>query len=86
MTRYIEQIFFLSDEGHWRTETVHRRPGDTFRVKATCIHKIIELPFGECYTIILPEAKVRETRFWRFNELGVSCRLWNKRIFKPYQA
>ncbi|RYE23832.1 MAG: hypothetical protein EOP45_06435 [Sphingobacteriaceae bacterium] len=82
---YIEQIFFVTDQGVWDTKTVHRKPGDTFRVEATCIHKIIELPHGECYTIILPEAKVREVHFWRFDEQGASCRLWNKRSFKPYK-
>lgn len=83
---YTEQIFFLTDEGHWDTKIVERKPGDTFRVEATCIHKIIALPQGECYTIILPEVKVRETHFWRFNEQGVSCRLWNKRIFRPFKV
>lgn len=83
---YAEEIFFIDEAGLWSSKTVHRKPGDTFRVEATCIHKIIELPLGECYTIILPEAKVREVHFWRFNEHGACCRLWNKRIFKPFKG
>ncbi|RZK35359.1 MAG: hypothetical protein EOO61_12030 [Hymenobacter sp.] len=82
---YVEQIYFLNNEGHWDKKTVHRKPGDTFRVEATCIHKITGLPQGECYTIILPEAKVCETHFWRFDKHGTaSCRLWDKRIFRLY--
>lgn len=80
---YIEEVSFMNETGLWCFKTIHRKPGDTFRVEATCIHKIIELPHGECYTIILPEAKVRETHFWRFDGYSASCRVWNKRIFKP---
>lgn len=49
---YTEQIFFLTEEGLWSTKIIERKPGDTFRVEATRIHKIIALPLGKCYTII----------------------------------
>lgn len=62
---YIERIYQRTGSFH----DVHRRPGDTFRIAATHIHEIIELPQGECWTLVLPQPWERHGGFWDFSQL-----------------
>ena len=72
---YTERIYTPTGESH----DVFRAPGSTHTVAADCIHELIDLPKGECWTAILPQAKTREPGFWKFDEKGSWFRQWNKR-------
>ena len=45
---YVEEVFHLDPNGGWHSELVHRIPGETYHVDAAHIHRIVELPTGEC--------------------------------------
>jgi hypothetical protein len=42
----------LDPNGGWNSELVHRIPGETYHVDAAHIHRIVELPQGECWTLV----------------------------------
>lgn len=73
---YIERVYWIGKDGIWSSEWIHRKPGTAHSVEAAHIHQIVELPKGECYTLIIPQEKVREPRFWRFDENGSESRPW----------
>ena len=75
---YVEEVFHVEPNGGWRSELVHRMPGETYRVSAKHIHRIVELPQRECWTVVRAGPHVRGTRFWRFGD-GVESRAWNER-------
>lgn len=79
---YVERIYTVED-GVWGSHTRERKPGTAHKVEAECIHEIIELPKGECWTLIIPGPHVRTTRYWRFNENGISFREWYEKDFTP---
>lgn len=79
---YVEKVFSVRDDGTWTTELVSRLPGTVHTVEAAHIHQIVELPVGECYTLIIPQEKVREPRFWKFDEAGCESRAWFEGDFK----
>ena len=72
---YREEIFSLDGSSHFED---HRK-GDRFDVPATRIHRIVELFEGECWTITLPGAYVKEWGSWRFRADGPYFRQhdWN---------
>jgi hypothetical protein len=74
---YVEEMFTFDAHG-WRGTLVHRLPGETYRVEADHIHRIVELPQGECWTLVRAGHQERETRFWRFDE-NVRSRAWHQR-------
>ena len=76
---YVERVYSVNVDGSWSTEDVLRAPGTTHVVEAECIHELIDLPQGECWTVMIPEQKVREPQFWRFSAEGAFTRVWNKR-------
>lgn len=73
---YIEKVYYVGDDGQWRSELIERKPGTAHVVEANHIHQIVELPEGECYTLITPKEKVREPHFWKFDERGSESRPW----------
>ena len=75
---YAEEVFTVAPDGSWRYELVQRHPGETYRVPAKHIHRIVELPAGECWTIVRSGSWQRTTRFWRFGDV-VQSRAWNER-------
>lgn len=75
---YVEEVFDLDPSGGWHSELVHRIPGGTYHVDATHIHRIVELPTNECWTIVNAGPQTRETRFWWFGDL-VQSRAWHER-------
>lgn len=75
---YVDEVFRFDEGGGWHSELVHRIPGESYRVDATHIHRIVELPTGECWTIVRAGPHERETRFWRFGD-GIQSRAWNER-------
>lgn len=74
---YVEEVFTFEEEG-WRATLVHRLPGQTYRVDAAHIHRIVELPQRECWTLVRAGNHERETRFWRFDD-NVRSRAWHQR-------
>ncbi len=75
---YVEEVFNLDPGGGWRSELVHRLPGETYHVDAAHIHRIVELPTGECWTLVRAGPHTRETRFWRFRDI-IQSRAWHER-------
>ena len=74
---YVEEVF-RHDAGGWRAELVHRHPGEAHRLDADHIHRIVDLPTGECWTRARYSPPERVTHFWRFGE-DVRRRRWNSR-------
>ena len=60
------------------SELIHRHRGDVFRVAATHIHEIAELPEGECLTLVQAGPVEREVRFWRFDVGQPQSRAWHE--------
>lgn len=75
---YVEEVFHVAADGTWRSEHIHRLPGQTYRIEATHIHRIVGLPDGECWTLVRAGPHERSTRFWRFGDV-VQSRAWNRR-------
>jgi hypothetical protein len=73
--RYVEEVFHLSADGSWSSEIITRLPGTSHSVVATHIHRLIDLPDGDCWTCVMAGSVERETRFWRFDD-GVRSRAW----------
>ena len=78
---YVEEVFRIDANGGWRSERVHRDPGTVHHIAATHIHRIVELPTGECWTLTRYGPHVRRTRFWRFGD-RIESRAWNGRRWK----
>lgn len=72
---YVEECFGWPN-GFWGKK--HHKVGDSFYVPATHIHRIVELPEGECWTLILPGPPERTSRFWQFREDGAYSRAWHE--------
>ncbi len=49
---YVEEAFCLTPGGGWCSALVYRIPGETYHVQANHIHRIVELPTGECWTLV----------------------------------
>lgn len=73
---YVERVYKVGTDGGWSTELVYRYPGTVHTIEATHIHQIVELLENECYTLIIPQEKEREPRFWKFDENGSESRAW----------
>jgi hypothetical protein len=79
---YIERVYDIKEDGTWESELVHRYPNTAHLVSANHIHRIEELPMGDCWTIIMPFPKVKDSGFYRFDERSVSFRYWYEQEFK----
>lgn len=75
---YVEEVFYVEPSGRWRSERVSRDAGTVHQVSAEHIHRIINLPEGECWTVVRAGAHERETRFWQFTD-QVRSRAWHER-------
>ena len=80
---YVEEVFTLLPGGAWTSALVRRVPGTAHHVPATHIHRIVELPAGECWTCIIAGSVERESRFWRFAEGQIMSRPWHSLDFVP---
>lgn len=72
---YVEEVY---DPQRGLIGEVTRKPGDSFSIEATHIHRIIHLPEGECWTLILPGPWERVSRFWQFRDGAAWSRAWNE--------
>jgi hypothetical protein len=81
---YIEEVWRRGTDG-WSSRLVHREVGTSHRVGARSIHRIVELPRGECVTSIVwhtEGVKRRQPRFWRFRNGVMWSRRWDERAFR----
>ncbi len=79
---YVERIYKILDDGTYHSSVHHRKEGSSHFVPAETIHEIIELPEGECFTLIRPNEREKETYFYRFEEGKAFKRRWNQRKFR----
>lgn len=83
---YVEEVFTINEEdGTWSREVITRRAGTVHHVTAKHIHRIIALPEGECYTIILPGEPEQKSGFWKFEGDNILYRPWDSPNFGRYQ-
>ena len=82
---YVEEVFHLDAGGGWRNEFVHRRAGTVHQVSAEHIHRIVQLPERECWTVVRAGPTERETRFWRFGP-AIRSRAWHERKWAAFAA
>ncbi len=80
---YVERIYEIHEDGTYHTSEHHRKEGTSHFVPAGTVHEIIELPEGECFTLIRPNEKEKETFFYRFEDGKAFRRQWNRRKFRP---
>ena len=77
---YIEEVY--RPDG--ACERIHRKVGDHFAILAGHIHRIVELPEGECWTCIdVLGPKVQEPGFYEWREGRMFQRRWNEPEFRP---
>jgi hypothetical protein len=79
---YVERIYEILEGGNYNTSIHHRKEGTSHVVSADTIHEIIELPEGECFTLITPNQKEKEVCFYKFEEGKAFRRQWNQRKFR----
>jgi len=80
---YKERVYSLSNDKKdyifydkvWEEGTSHFVP-------AYLIHEIIELAEGDCFTLIRPEPKTRDTHFWKFEDGKIYNRVWHEKDYK----
>ena len=79
---YVERIYEISEDGTYKSSTHNRKEGTSHYVSADTIHEIIELPENECFTLIRPQTREKETFFYRFEDGKAYRRKWNQRKFR----
>lgn len=81
---YIEEMYIVQGKT-WRKQYKLREEENIYRIRASHIHRIIELPQGECWTLVLPQEcqhEKQESGFWDFRSDGIYYRKWNEKEFK----
>ena len=81
---YIEEVW-RHGKGGWSSRLVHREPGSSHRVGARRIHRIVELPQGECVTSVVwhsDDVRRRQPRFWRYRNGVMWSRRWDETRFR----
>lgn len=81
---YVEKIYEIHEDGTYTFSIHHRQEGSSHFVSAETIHEIISLPEGECFTLIRPYERFRDTYFYRFENDKVFIRRWNQRKFREF--
>jgi hypothetical protein len=72
---YCEEVF---DPATGASERIWRRPGDSFVMEAAHVHRLVELPEGEAWTLYTPLGpKVQEPGFYEWREGAPWRRAWN---------
>jgi len=80
---YIEKVYEIFEDGTYNFSIHHRKEGSSHFVAANTVHEIIELPDGECFTVIIPNKKEQEHSFYKLENGKVFKRQWNRRKFRP---
>jgi len=82
---YVEKVYVINPNGLFVSFSIERKEGDSFYIEADHIHEIVSIPEGVCYTMIRPEKKVKESKFWKFEGNKIFHRQWNETEFKLYE-
>jgi hypothetical protein len=69
---YVERVFQMDGS----SELITRKVGDSFEIAASHIHRIEELPAGDCWTLMLPGPHEQTSGFYEFREDGAYRRFW----------
>lgn len=72
-----QEFRFENEDDKWVGTLIYRRPGDSFMIPATAIHRIVGLLDGPCLTMATYGPKVQEPGFWRFDHGVAMRRQWN---------
>lgn len=80
---YVEEVF---DRETGSSKLVNHTVGESFYVPAKHIHRIVALPAGECFTIILPGEPEQKSGFWEFSPEGARHRYWDQAEFQRMAA
>lgn len=75
---YIEEVYTLTPHGGYRVELHRRQAGSSHNVPAEYIHRIIDLPDGECWTFCIYGPTRRESLFYRFEPDSIQTRPWHQ--------
>ena len=81
---YVEEVWRRGKDG-WSSRLVHREVGSSHRVGASSIHRIVELPQGECVTSVVwhsDDMRRRQPRFWRYRNGVMWSRRWDETRFR----
>lgn len=81
---YVEEVFELRANGSWHSNLESRLPGTVHLIAASHIHRIVDLPEGECWTLVRAGRHERQVRFWRFDDV-VRFRTWNARRWSVHR-
>ncbi|GAB3949506.1 hypothetical protein GCM10028805_25850 [Spirosoma harenae] len=79
---YREEIGVVQANGTMAVTIVDRLPGTAHSVKAGTIHRLVGLLAGDCWTIIEPGPKEKDSGFYKVNEKGVWHRYWYQRKWR----
>lgn len=83
---YNEKIYNIETDGTCHSKSIKRRSaGTSHTVEANTIHRITDISEGGCYTLIIPEQKIQEPAFYKFEDGQVLRRQWNEENWKPYK-
>lgn len=82
---YVERIYKIAEDGTYSTSEHHREESTSHFVAADTIHEIIDLPDGECFTLIKPSRWEKEIYFYQFENGKAFKRKKNQRIFRPIE-
>ena len=81
---YVEEVFDIETGS---SRLVSHTVGESFFIEASHIHRIVDLPTGECWTLIMPEGpKLREPGFYQFRQDGAYHRPWHREDFQLFRA
>lgn len=78
---YKEKIYYPCYDGKVEILEEICGEGSSHRVEARTIHEITDMSPEGCWTIITPEAREQDWKFWRFDEQGIWYRYPNEQEF-----
>lgn len=82
---YIERVWTWDENNNYYSYQLHRKEGTSHFVSANTIHEIIDLPEGECYTLIRPNAWEKHVYFYKFEDGVTYKRRWDEQEFQKIE-
>lgn len=79
---YVEIVAEPCHDGTLALATLERLPGTSHEVQAGTIHKLTRLIGSDCWTLVEPGIKVRESGFYRSDDAGLWHRYWHESEWK----
>lgn len=82
---YQEEIYYTNKSLIGQSEKYIRTAGTSRKIEANTIHRITDISEGGCYTLIIPQQKIQEPAFYKFEDGQVLRRQWNETEFQSYK-